>query len=90
MIGLRGVGKSSLARNTLHYVAERKTFCQGILLIQLKDTRTCLAMAKLIMHAILRYIDFDKGDKEAQERFLEKNCSLYSMIRYFISFFKNK
>ena len=33
LIGLRGIGKSSLARNTLHYAAERKTFSQGIMLI---------------------------------------------------------
>ena len=33
LLGLRGVGKSSLARNALHYVAERKICTGGILQI---------------------------------------------------------
>ena len=33
ILGLHGIGKSYLARNTLHYVAERKLFTGGILFI---------------------------------------------------------
>lgn len=90
VIGLRGIGKSSLVRNTLHYVSERKLFSRGIFLIQLKDSRTCLALFKLIMRAILSAIDFDKGDREAQRNFEEQHCTRSSMIAYFISFFNNK
>ena len=31
IIGMKGIGKSALARNTLHYAAERKLFTGGIL-----------------------------------------------------------
>lgn len=33
LLGVRGIGKSSLAINTLHYAAERKMFPGGILMI---------------------------------------------------------
>ena len=33
ILGLHGIGKSCLARNTLHYVAERKLFTGGIIFI---------------------------------------------------------
>lgn len=33
LVGLQGIGKSSLARNTLHFAAERKFFTRGMLLI---------------------------------------------------------
>lgn len=39
LVGLQGIGKSSLARNTLHFAAERKFFTRGILLVQLKERR---------------------------------------------------
>ena len=64
VLGLRGIGKSSLARNTLHYVADRKIFSCGILLIQLKDIRESLGMLRLIMRAILKFIDLDEEDKK--------------------------
>lgn len=53
--GLRGIGKSSLARSVLHYVAERKIYPFGILHVQLKDIRNCMAMLKLILNSILKY-----------------------------------
>ena len=59
LLGLRGIGKSSLARNTLHFAAERKMFKGGILFIQLKDTRTLFTMLKLIMRNILRFLNLD-------------------------------
>ena len=63
LLGLRGIGKSSLARNTLHYAAERKIFTGGVLLIQLKDIRSSFTMLKLIMRAILGHLDMSTEEK---------------------------
>ena len=49
LYGLHGVGKSALARNTLHYVAERKLCTGGILLIQLKNYQSNFSLIKQIM-----------------------------------------
>ena len=35
ILGLHGMGKSGLARNTLHYIADRKMATGGILLIDI-------------------------------------------------------
>ena len=35
ILGLDGIGKSALAKNVLHYAADRKYFTGGIIMIQL-------------------------------------------------------
>ena len=47
-------------------------------------------MSKLIMHSILKSLDFGIGSSEAKDKLLEQNFSLCDMIIYFISFFNNK
>lgn len=86
LLGLRGVGKSCLARNSLHFVAERKIFTGGILLIQLKDIKSTFAMLKLIMRAIFRFL---KLDKEERRTLSDKICSQDRLTEYLISFFNN-
>ena len=39
VFGLCGMGKSALVKSTLHYVAQRKYFTGGILLIEPKEVR---------------------------------------------------
>ena len=63
LLGLHGIGKSALARNTLHYVAERKMFSGGVLFIKLKNIRSSFAVVKNIMRNIMRYVDFKTGEK---------------------------
>ena len=63
LIGLHGIGKSALARNTLHYAAERKMFTGGALLIQLKDMRSNFAMLKLITRATMKFLYLSKTEK---------------------------
>lgn len=87
VIGLQGIGKSSLARNTLHYVCERKMFTHGILFIQLKDMRACFMMLKLLMRLLLKFINIDSVGKR---KLLEKTNSKNAMIDYFVNFFNNK
>ena len=64
LLGLHGIGKSALARNTLHYVAERKMFSGGVLFIKLKNIRSSFAVVKNIMRNIMRYVDFKTGEKQ--------------------------
>ena len=46
LLGLHGFGKSSIARNALHYVSQRKFFTGGILLIQLKNVEKVFSLLK--------------------------------------------
>ena len=48
LLGLHGFGKSSVARNALHYMSERKFFTGGMLLIQLKNVRDVFSLMKQI------------------------------------------
>ena len=63
LLGLRGIGKSSLARNTLHYVKERKMFTGGIFNIQMKNVRTNIDMLTLIRRTIMRFLDLSTEEK---------------------------
>ena len=46
LLGMHGVGKSSVARNTLHYIHERKYISGGIIWVQLKGVRDCYSVTK--------------------------------------------
>lgn len=48
LLGLHGLGKSSIARNALHYMCERKFFTGGVLLVQLKNVRDVFSLMKQI------------------------------------------
>lgn len=64
LLGVRGIGKSSLAINTLHYAAERKMFPGGILMIQLKEVRHSFAMLKLIVREVTKQMKLNNKEKE--------------------------
>ena len=86
LLGLHGIGKSSLARNTLHYVAERKMFSGGVLYIQMKNMRSFFAVVKIIMSNIMRLIDLNTEEKLMLE---EQRLTHEQMIDYFIDLFNN-
>ena len=46
LLGLHGVGKSSVARNTLHFIYERKYLTGGILWVQLKGVKDVYSAMK--------------------------------------------
>lgn len=60
LLGLRGVGKSSLAKGVLHYAAARKMFCGGTLFIKLKGIKSCFVVMKEIMREITRALDMTR------------------------------
>ena len=63
LLGLKGIGKSSMARNLLHFTKDRKMFTSGILLVKLKDIKSTFVMLKLIMREILQFLKIDKDEK---------------------------
>ena len=84
LLGLHGIGKSALARNTCHYVAERKLFTGGIIFIQLKGMSSLFPMLKLIMREIIRKLDLTMEEKRALEN---DTFSENAMIEFFTDFF---
>ena len=64
LLGLKGIGKSSMARNLLHFTKDRKMFTSGILLVKLKDIKSTFVMLKLIMREILQSLKIDKDEKK--------------------------
>ena len=84
LLGLRGIGKSSLARSVLHYAAARKMFTGGTLFIKLKGISSCFVVVKMIMREIFKALDLTKDEKLQLE---SENCSQDRMIEYFKTFF---
>ena len=72
LLGLVGIGKSSLARNTLHYLAERKAFTGGILHFQLTGQHDVFSSLKVIIKKIRRFLDLNEYQEKA---FMEKTSS---------------
>ena len=87
LLGLHGIGKSALARNTCHYVAERKLFTGGIIFIQLKGMSSLFAMLKIIMREIIKKLDLTLEEKRALEN---DTFSENAMIEFFTDFFNRK
>ena len=62
LLGLRGVGKSSIAKSVMHYAAERKIFPGGIIFIKLKDINSCVGVVKKLMGEIMRKLSLSKQE----------------------------
>ena len=87
LLGLKGIGKSSLARQALHYAADRKFFTGGVMFISLNDIRTNFSMLKNIMEKVIRHLDLD--EKQRQDLH-DKTFSHEGMIEYLINFFNQR
>ena len=87
LLGLHGIGKSALARNTCWYVAERKLFTGGIIFLQLKGMSSHFAMLKYIMRNIMNQLDLTVEKKRELEN---ETFSQDAMIEFFIQFFNHK
>jgi hypothetical protein len=59
-MGLPGIGKTSLCKNAVHYMADRKLFKHGIIYMALKGYLNCeLFMKKLVQNFVLQNFDLD-------------------------------
>ena len=61
IIGLPGIGKTSLAKNAAHYMADRSMFKAGIVFLPLKGYTTCeIFLKKLLYNLIMHSFNLDK------------------------------
>jgi len=64
IIGLPGIGKTALAKNSVHYIADRKLFKQGIVFLQLKGFMTLeLFMKKLVVNFVKSNFELEEDQK---------------------------
>ena len=84
LLGLRGIGKSSLAKSVLHYAAARKMFTGGVLFIKLKGINSCFVVMKMVMREIMRALELTRQEKMELK---SENCSQDRMMEYFKTFF---
>ena len=52
LLGLPGIGKSSIVRNALHFITERKFFTGGVILVQLKNVQDIYTFNKRLQRLI--------------------------------------
>lgn len=65
VIGLPGIGKSSLCKNAVHYIAERRMFKQGIVFLPLKGYMSFeLFMKKLVVNFVMSNFELDIEEKK--------------------------
>lgn len=66
VIGLPGIGKTALAKNTLHYLFDRRVFQAGIVYIPLKGYMNCeIFMRKLLVNFVIDNFELNT-DKEKE------------------------
>ena len=65
LLGLPGVGKSSLLRHVVYHAKRRDAYLGGILFVDLHDLRSCESLKKRILQSLLMNdLSLDKSDRE--------------------------
>ena len=65
LIGLPGIGKTSLAKNAVHFIADRQMFKMGVVFLPLKGYTTCeIFLKKLIWNLILQNFELEQEKKK--------------------------
>ena len=58
LIGLPGIGKTSLSKNAIHFISTRKMFKAGIVFMQLKGCSNCeIFLKKLLSFLLIQQTD---------------------------------
>ena len=86
LLGLHGIGKSSIAKNTLNYIYERKLVLGGILWIQLKGIKDTYSVLKLIQRNIIDSMNLSREELLEQ---IKSTCIYTELTDFIINFFKD-
>ena len=86
LLGLHGVGKSSVAKNTLHFIYERKYMTGGVLWVQLKGVKDVYSAMKQIQSYIYKSLILSKDEVTD---LIRETCTEKDLLSFIISFFNN-
>ena len=86
LLGMHGIGKSSIAKNALNYIQERKFVHGGILWIQLKGVRDIYTLTKLIQRNIYNALTLSR--KEVNW-YTKKYCTYHDLVDFIVLFFSD-
>lgn len=85
MIGLPGIGKSLLARNTLHYLRERQYFCRGIISISVCSVSTVPELLAKLKNVLMDKIQMDES---GEQRMRQKTKNSEEAMQFITKFFR--
>ena len=60
VIGMPGIGKSSLVRNAVHYLSDRNQFLLGVSFVEAKEVESIEILVKILIKDILLHADSEK------------------------------
>ena len=83
LLGLPGIGKSAMVRNTMHYILERKLFLGGIMLINLKNAKSLRDLIKKLKKIMIQALKLPFGIKRDTLEHAEKDKFLEILVRFF-------
>ena len=86
LLGMHGIGKSSIARNALNYICERKFIHGGVMWIQLKGVRDIYTLAKLIQSNIYDALTITRQEVG---RYTRNSCTYEDLQDFIVKFFSN-
>ena len=87
LVGLPGIGKSSIAKCALHFLLERRYFTGGVILINLKNVRLCQVFTNKIKKVIIKALKLPHGSDLQQEIEKAKDEPWHDILE---KFFKQK
>ena len=64
IIGLPGIGKTALAKNSINYIGDRKLFKMGIIFFSLKDYKnTGVFMKRLVTKIVINNFELSHDER---------------------------
>ena len=86
MFGLHGTGKSTIVRQALHYICDRKFFTGGVIQIQLSNVKSTYSLNKAIQRAIIKGF---KLTKDQLNDIIEETNTEERLFDFIAEFFNN-
>ena len=83
LLGLRGVGKSAVARNACHYLLERRYFRGGVILIDLNCKKSFEVFVSKLKKIMIKHLKLQASDKTCQRIKKAKDESFIELLEEF-------